>query len=336
MLITLTSVFCLLAVVRALERVHFFSAVGETIIGLLRSRRSLVLGLVLLTLLASMLITNDMALLTLLPLTAVTLRATGNEDLLAFVFVMETVAANLGGMITPFGSPQNLYLYQFYGLGIADFLRIMALPFAVSVVLIVATCLFVRRTRHEPVVFPHEVAWRPALLHLVLFAVTVAIVLRVVPWWAGIGVVAVLLVVDRAALAQVDYLLIVILAVFFVVAEGLSRVPAVASALGDVLAHDPLLVSALASQVLSNVPTAVLAAPFTDAHAELLVGVNIGGVGTIVASLASLITLRQYAALRPGETRSFLGLFTVVNVAFLVVLVLVTRDTVGWWPNSTT
>lgn len=329
MLITLTSVFCLLAVVRALEGVHFFSAVAEGIIGLLRTRRSLVLGLVLLTLVASMIITNDMALLTLLPLTAVTLRATGNDDLLAFVFVMETVAANLGGMITPFGSPQNLYLYQFYALGIGDFLRIMALPFAVSAVLVVLTCLFVRRTRHEPVVFPHEVAWRPALLHLALFALTVAIVLRIVPWWAGAVVVAVLLVVDRAALAKVDYLLLVILAGFFVVAEGLSRVPAVATALGDLLAHDPLLVSTFASQVLSNVPTAVLAAPFTDAHAQLLVGVNIGGVGTIIASLASLITLRQYAALRPGESGAFLRLFTVVNVGFLVVLVVVMRGAVG-------
>lgn len=329
MLITLTSVFCLLAVVRALEGVHFFSAVAETTIGLLRTRRSLVLGLVLLTLFASMVITNDMALLTLLPLTAVTLRATGNDDLLAFVFVMETVAANLGGMITPFGSPQNLYLYQYYALGIGDFLRIMALPFAVSAALVVLTCLFVRRTRHESVVLPHRVAWRPALLHLALFALTVAIVLRIVPWWSGAVVVAVLLVVDRTALAKVDYLLLVILAVFFVVAEGLSRVPAIASALGDLLAHDPLLVSTLASQVLSNVPTAVLAAPFTDAHAQLLVGVNIGGVGTIIASLASLITLRQYAALRPGESGVFLRLFTVVNVGFLVVLVVVMRGAVG-------
>jgi len=329
MVTTLTSVFCLLAVVRALEGAHFFSAVAEAVVAALRTRRSLVLGLVALTLAASLLITNDMALLTVLPLTAVALRATGNDDLLAFVFVLETVSANLGGMITPFGSPQNLYLYQHYAPGIGDFLRTMALPFAVSVVMLALACLPVRRTPHQPVVLPHEVAWRPAVLHLVLFAVTVAIVLRVVPWWAGIGVVAVLLVVDRTALAEVDYLLLAILAVFFAVAEGLARVPTVATALGDVLAHDPLLVSALASQVLSNVPTAVLAAPFTDAHAQLLVGVNIGGVGTIVASLASLITLRQYLGLRPGGLRSFLATFTAVNVAFLLVLLVVMRGAVG-------
>ena len=104
------------------------------------------------------------------------------------------------------------------------------------------------------------------------------------------------------------------------------------SSLGDVLAWDPLVVSALASQVLSNVPTAVLAAPFTGEHAQLLVGVNIGGVGTVVASLASLITLRQHAAERPGETRRFLRVFTVVNVGFLAVLLVVTRGAVaaGW------
>ncbi|GAA1546536.1 SLC13 family permease [Nocardioides humi] len=332
MLITLTSVFCLLAVVRALDGVHFFGAVAERIIGLLRTRRSLVLGLVGTTLVASMLITNDMALLTMLPLTAVTLRATGNDDLLAFVFVMETVAANLGGMITPFGSPQNLYLYQHYALGIDDFLRIMALPFALSAVLVVLACLPVRRTPHEPVAFPHRVAVGRTLLYLALFAVTVAIVLRLLPPWAGLGVVAVLLVADRSALLRVDYLLIGILAVFFVAAEGLARVPSVASALRDLLAVDPLVVSALGSQVLSNVPTAILAAPFTSEHAQLLVGVNVGGVGTVIASLASLITLRQYAVVRPGETAAFLRVFTVVNVAFLVVLLAATRGAVaaGW------
>jgi len=331
-LTTLTSVFCLLAVVRALDGVHFFGAVAETIIALLRTRRSLVLGLVGITLVASMLITNDMALLTLLPLTVVTLRATGNDDLLTFVFVMETVAANLGGMITPFGSPQNLYLYQFYGLGLGDFLRIMVLPFAASVVLIVLACLRVGSTPHEPVVLPHRVVVGRTVLYLALFALTVAIVVRAVPAWAGLVVVLVLLVADRSALLKVDWLLLVVLAVFFAVAEGLSRVPSVASALGDVLAWDPLVVSALASQVLSNVPTAVLAAPFTGEHAQLLVGVNIGGVGTVVASLASLITLRQHAAERPGETRRFLRVFTVVNVGFLAVLLVVTRGAVaaGW------
>ncbi|WGX99020.1 SLC13 family permease [Nocardioides sp. L-11A] len=332
MVTTLASVFCLLAVVRALDGVHFFGAVAERIVELLRTRRSLVLGLVLLTLLASMLITNDMALLTLLPLTAVTLRATGNDDLLAYVFVLEAVAANLGGMITPFGSPQNLYLYQHYALGIGDFLRIMALPFAASVVLIVLACLPIRRTPHEPVAFPHRTAVGRSLLYLALFAVTVAIVLRVLPWWAGLGVVAVLLVADRSALLKVDYLLIGVLALFFMVAEALARVPSIAAALGDLLAHDPLLVSALASQVLSNVPTAVLAAPFTAEHAQLLVGVNVGGVGTVVASLASLIALRHYAALRPGGTGAFLRVFTLVNVVFLVALLVTTRGAVaaGW------
>lgn len=332
MLITLTSVFCLLAVVRALEGVHFFGAVAEWIVGRLRTRRSLVLGLVVTTLVASMLITNDMALLVVLPLTALTLRVTGNDDLLAYVFVMEAVAANLGGMITPFGSPQNLFLYQYYALGIGDFLRIMALPFALSAVLVVLACLPVRPTPHEPVSFPHRVPVGRTLLFLALFVVTVAIVLRLLPVSAGLGVVAVLLVADRSALMKVDRLLMVTLVLFFVVADALAGVPRIASALGDLLAHDPLLVSALGSQVLSNVPTAILAAPFTTEHAQLLVGVNVGGVGTVIASLASLIALRQHAQLRPGETAAFLRVFTAVNLAFLAVLVVVMRAAVaaGW------
>ncbi|WP_408895959.1 SLC13 family permease [Nocardioides sp. R1-1] len=329
---TLTCLFCVLAVVRALEHTHFFSVLAERIIGVLRTRRSLVLGLVTVTLVTSMLITNDMALLTLLPLAAIALRATGNDDLLAFVFVMETVAANLGGMLTPFGSPQNLYLYHFYALDPRDFVRIMALPFAVSALLVTAVCLGVRRTPHDPVRFEDRVPRWPTALHLLLFVASLGIALRLLPVAAGVVVVAVLLVVDRAALARVDYGLMATLALFFVVAGNLARLPSVGDVMAELLDRDPLVVSALASQVLSNVPTAILAAPFTGEHAQLLVGVNVGGVGTVVASLASLITLRQYAALRPGDSGTFLRLFTLVNVAFLAALLLTTRGAVaaGW------
>lgn len=317
---TLVGLWCFLTVIGALDRTHLVTAVAEGVVGVLRTRRALVVGLVLLTMLGSMLITNDMALLTFLPLATLALRATGDEEHLAYVFVLQTVAANLGGMITPFGSPQNLFLFQYYGLSVGDLVAVMAPPFVLSVVLLLLACLHVPDGPIRPVAARTAVRWRPAAAHLVLFAVAVALVVRVLPVWSGLVVVAAVALVDVRALRSVDYGLLATFVLFFVFAGNLERVPAASGFLQDLLQDHVLLWSVAGSQLVSNVPTALLFAPFTDDWRALLLGVNIGGVGTVVASLASLITLRRYQLLRPGGTRAFLALFTVVNVGFLVLL----------------
>lgn len=157
-------------------------------------------------------------------------------------------------------------------------------------------------------------------MHLVLFVVAVAIVVRALPVWAGVVVVAVVAVLDVRALRSVDYGLLATFVLFFVFAGNLERVPQASGFLQDLLQEHVLLWGVAGSQLVSNVPTALLFAPFTDDWRALLLGVNIGGVGTIVASLASLITLRRYQQLRSDGTRAFLGLFTAVNVLFLVLL----------------
>ncbi|MCO7238083.1 SLC13 family permease [Aeromicrobium sp. CnD17-E] len=317
---TLVGLWCFLTVISALDRTHLVTAAAEGVVGVLRGRRTLVVGLVLLTALGSMLITNDMALLTFLPLSALALRATGDEQHLAYVFVLQTVAANLGGMITPFGSPQNLFLYQYFHLSVGQLVAVMAIPFALSIALLVLACLRVPGGAIRPVTSRTPVRWRPAAVHLVLFAVAVALVVRALPVWAGLVVVAVVAVVDLQALRSVDYGLLATFVLFFVFAGNLERVPQASGVLQDLLQEHVLLWSVAGSQLISNVPTALIYAPFTDDWRALLLGVNVGGVGTVVASLASLITLRRYQLLRPGGTRAFLGLFTVVNVLFLVVL----------------
>ena len=317
---TLVGLWCFLTVIGALDRTHLVTAVAEGVVGVLRTRRALVVGLVLLTMLGSMLITNDMALLTFLPLATLALRATGDEEHLAYVFVLQTVAANLGGMITPFGSPQNLFLFQYYGLSVRELVAVMAPPFVLSVALLLLACLRVPDGPIRPVAARTAVRWRPAAAHLVLFAVAVALVVRVLPVWSGLVVVAAVALVDVRALRSVDYGLLATFVLFFVFAGNLERVPAASGFLQDLLQDHVLLWSVAGSQLVSNVPTALLFAPFTDDWRALLLGVNIGGVGTVVASLASLITLRRYQLLRPGGTRAFLALFTVVNVGFLVLL----------------
>jgi Na+/H+ antiporter NhaD/arsenite permease-like protein len=321
---TLVCLWAFLTVVSALDRTHLVTAAAQGVVGVLRTRRALVVGLVLLTMLGSMLITNDMALLTFLPLSLLALRATGDESHLAYVFVLQTVAANLGGMITPFGSPQNLFLYQYFHLSVLDLVGVMAWPFVVSVLLLVLACRVVPAEPIRPVGERASVRWRPAAAHLALFVVAVAIVVRVLPVWAGVAVVAAVAVLDRRALRSVDHGLLATFVLFFVFAGNLERVPAASGFLQDLLREHVLLWSVAGSQLVSNVPTALLFAPFTDDWRALLLGVNIGGVGTVVASLASLITLRRYQLLRPGGTRRFLALFTLVNVAFLAALLAAT------------
>ena len=322
---TLVTLFCMLAVVKAMQEVHVFGVVAARLVAVFGTRRAVVVTLVWVTLVGSMLITNDMSLIAFLPLAWIVLSATGNEDLVAYVFILQTAAANLGGMITPFGSPQNLYLYSFYEIPLGTFLGIMAIPFAVSVVAITGMSLAVRnapmRTHEEPEPLPRA----RVACYVALFVLTVLVVLRVLPLWCGIAVPVGLAVTGWRALVKVDYGLMLTFVMFFVFSGNLSRMPQVHDWLTRLLNGDVLLWSVLSSQVISNVPTALLFAQFTPDSARLLTGVNVGGVGTPVASLASLITLAYFQLYRREQTGRFLRLFLVVNLALLAVLTLVSH-----------
>lgn len=317
---TVMALFCMLAAITALQRVRFFTAIATRVVRPLRSLRALVIALVAATGLASACFTNDVALLAFLPLAYQALESTGNRRHLAFTFVMMTVAANLGGMITPFGSPQNLYLHSFYEIPALRFVEIMLLPFLVSAALILALCCVVPNTRIDEPRVDVAFASRRIFLYLALFALTLLIVFRAVPLWLGLLVPAVLLAVDRRALVRLDWGLLGTFAAFFVFAGNLARMPLVGEALGGLVRGDALLAGALSSQAISNVPAAILLSRFTDDYAGLLIGVNIGGVGTLIASLASLIAIAQFRRLEPLGTGRFIGLFSAVNFGLLAVL----------------
>lgn len=319
---TLTMLFCMLATITALRRARFFTAVATRIVRALRTVRALGLGLVLTTAATSALFTNDMALIAMLPIAFIALESTGNLRHLAFIFVMMAVAANLGGMITPFGSPQNLFLFSNYSIPIGEFLSIMLIPFLVSLVLIISLCLILPST---PIEAPGvDLAFSPRLVivYLGLFLLTLLLVLRVLPLWAGAVVPLILLIADRGALVRLDWGLLGTFAAFFVLAGNLTRLPVLSEVIVGALSFGVLPVSALLSQIISNVPAAILLAGFTDDYSELLLGVNIGGVGTLIASLASLIVLTEYRRVQPGRSWRFIGLFTAVNMGFLAVLLV--------------
>ena len=325
---TLSSLFGMSAVITAMKRQNVFRALADKLIKRFRTTRSLVAALVAITYLASMLIANDMALLTFLPLGYLVLTTTGKQRYMAFTFAMQNIAANLGGMLTPFGNPQNLYLYTFFNIPTGEFMGIMAPPFVVSITLLTVCCLFVRPEPMEIEDEPIRLPTGRTVLYLVLFVLAIVIVFRVIPYWIGLVVIpAVLLIADPKALKMVDYPLLLTFVFFFVFAGNMARIDAVRDLLGALMSRDTLLFSTLSCQFISNVPSAILLSHFTDNYRELLLGVNIGGTGTLIASLASLITFREYVKHNPGRTKYYIGVYSAFNLAFLGLLLAFTMLT---------
>jgi Na+/H+ antiporter NhaD/arsenite permease-like protein len=269
-----------------------------------------------------MLIANDMSLLTFLPLGCLVLTDTGSERYMAPLFVLQNIAANLGGMLTPFGNPQNLYLYTRFSIPTGEFLSIMAPSFLLSLALFTVCCFLFFPA--EAVRVPAEQIRIPAArtaLYLALFALSVVMVFRVIPYWIGLLVIpAALLLADRHALAAVDYPLLLTFVFFFIFTGNMARIEGVRTFVSGLLNRNVLVVSTLSCQFISNVPSAILLSQFTANYADLLVGVNIGGVGTLIASLASLITFREYLHHNPGKTWQYIKVFSAFNFGFLALL----------------
>lgn len=318
---TLTCLFCVLAVVCALKNINFFYILAQKIVMYFKNARLAILALVYITFIGSMLIANDMALLTFLPLGFFVLESTGKQKYMAFTFIIQNIAANLGGMLTPFGNPQNLYLYTKFNIPNGEFMMIMLPPFVVAITLITVCCLFIKKEPLEIKEAPMPLNKKRAGLYSVLFALAIAIVFRGIPYQIGLVVIpAVLAFADRKALKMVDYPLLLTFVAFFIFSGNMARIEIVRDLFEYLLNKSTMLFSILSCQVISNVPSAILLSQFTENYRELLMGVNIGGVGTLIASLASLITFREYTQHNPGHTGEYIGMFSAFNFGFLFVL----------------
>lgn len=322
---TLACLFSVLAVVCALKNIRFFYILAQRVVQCFRNARLSVLALVYITFIGSMLIANDMALLTFLPLGYFVLSSTGKEKYMAFTFIMQNIAANLGGMLTPFGNPQNLYLYSRFNIPNLEFMSIMLLPFLLAVALITICCLiFVKPEPLQIADAPAQLPVGRTIAYLALFALSIAIVFRGIPYWLGLIIIpGVLMVMDRKALKMVDYPLLLTFVFFFIFAGNMARIEAVRQLLSGLLEKNTLLFSVVSCQFISNVPSAILLSQFTGNYADLLVGVNIGGTGTLIASLASLITFSEFTKHYPEKTGHYVKLFTAFNFAFLAILTAV-------------
>jgi len=319
---TLTCLFSVLAVVCALKNINFFYMLAKKVVILFKTARMSVLALVYITFIGSMLIANDMALLTFLPLGYFVLTTTGMEKYMAFTFIMQNIAANLGGMLTPFGNPQNLYLYTKFNIPTLEFMEIMLLPFLLSIFLITVCCIiFVKPDKLK--IDDEKIVLNPkrTVIYLLLFAYSILIVFRTIPYWTALLIIPMaLFIMDRKALKMVDYPLLFTFVFFFIFSGNMARIGAVRDLFSFLLHKNTLLFSVLSCQFISNVPSAILLSQFTLNYPDLLVGVNIGGAGTLIASLASLITFREYLKHNRDVTLRYIGMFSAFNFGFLIIL----------------
>ena len=314
---------CLMAVVAGFKSLGAFDWLTWQLLRRIKSGRVLGVTLVLLPFFCSMLVTNDVALIVFVPFTLALLEGLGCASAMIPVIVLQTVAANLGSMATPVGNPQNLYLYAAYSLEAGEFFSVVLPLTLVSLAaLTVAALPVLPKQLPEQNMQEQRIASAGRMgLYAALFGLCLLTVFRVVPYpVTTAAVVAALFLADKKLLREIDFMLLLTFVCFFVVSENLGRVEAVRTFLQSLLSGSTLLTAVGASQVISNVPAAVLLSAFTDEWRELLAGVNIGGLGTPIASLASLITMKLYLRWPGARIGRFLLWFTAANAAGLVIL----------------
>lgn len=335
---TLAILFCLMTVMAGLQKLGIFRRVARILLQHTHNVIALAEILVLLCFFFSMLITNDVALITFVPFTFTVLHLSGEDavrKLAVPVVVLQTIAANLGSMLTPIGNPQNLYLYGKIQMSPIAFIKLM-LPYSTVSLLLLLICTVVA-AKHSDIAVrdvagalqedagQETAGWRRHLsvFYLILFLLCLLTVAHVIPYPVTLGIVVLGVgILDRTTIGKVDYSLLTFVG-FFIFIGNIGRMPAFCSFLQKIIEGREVMTAVVASQVISNVPAALLLSGFTENVEALIVGTNLGGLGTLIASMASLISYKQVASQIPGEKKRYFGWFTVVNVGFLLLLLFI-------------
>lgn len=324
---TLIILLSLMIIMAGLRELAVFAAIGRWMLNRTRSARSIAVVLVLLCFVFSMVITNDVALITFVPFTVEVLAMAGLKQYLIPIIVLQTIASNLGSMLTPIGNPQNLYLFSLSNMDLGSFITLM-LPYALfSLIGLVLACV-VLTGRSSPIVDVQDVDRltitdkRKTAVYLSLFLFALTSVAHIVPEYTVLALILVVVsAMDFRILRKPDYSLLLTFIFLFIFVGNMKRIPEISSLLHGAIHGNELPVSILASQFISNVPAAILLSGFTDNIPALIVGTNLGGLGTIIASMASLISFKYYGATKQHKNAAYLGVFTILNLIFLAALV---------------
>ena len=309
-----------------------FEKIGHALLTRTRKMWQLIAVLVGLNFFSSMIITNDVSLITFVPFAIMMLKQCGRQELMIPVVVLQTIAANLGSMLTPIGNPQNLYLYGLAGKGIGEFIMWL-LPYTIVSALLLVISILLIKNKNEIICIEdtdseaaHNTSVPRVMAYSVLFILALLVVARVLTWYIlAAAVLITVLLLEKNVLAKADYALLLTFIGFFIFTGNMGRVEPVAHFLAGIVNGRELEVGIITSQCISNVPAALLLSGFTDNIKNLSIGVNIGGLGTLIASMASLISYKLYANEVPEKKGKYFAAFTVYNIIFLVVLYVFTK-----------
>lgn len=321
---TLSLLIALMTVMAGFSACGVFTYLARALLARTGSVRGAGLVLVMLCFFASMAVTNDVALITFVPFAIEVLTEADRRESVMSVVILQTIAANMGSMLTPIGNPQNLYIYSLTGISALEFIKMM-LPYTVLAFVLVCVCTAF--LKNSAVKHTDRVCVRPdrrgAIVYAVLFAICMLTVGGAVHYAVSLGIVVLaVLIFDRKILMKVDYSLILTFICFFIFVGNIKNIGAVNSMLKDVINGNEFAAAVVSSQFISNVPAAVLLSGFTQRYTDIIIGADIGGLGTIIASMASLISYKYFAGFMPNQKGKYLLRFTMVNVVFLAVFIL--------------
>lgn len=317
---TLTLLFCLMVAMEGFKCLGIFGSLAESLLGKVKSTRSLCLTLCLICFFSSMLITNDVALITFVPFTVIVLKLIGRVDKLIYIVSLETISANLGSMLTPIGNPQNLYLFSNYNMSLSDFISAI-LPYSLlSFALVVVSAFLLEDEAVQMCDISDKESdkgFKMSALYGAIFILSILSVFRFLNFVILLIITLLLIIVfDRNILKHVDYSLLLTFISLFIFIGNIGNIESISDFLRTIVLGNEVLAGVLASQVFSNVPASILLSGFTENAEALLIGVNLGGLGTLIASMASLISFKFIQRENVSVLR-YLVIFTVMNLVFL-------------------
>lgn len=340
---TLSILLCLMLVMAGLRKEGVFKFIGEKLLERTTTKRGLASVLIMLCFFFSMLITNDVALISFVPFSIEIIGMMDDNDgekkssFAIKLIVLETIAANLGSMLTPIGNPQNLYLYSLSGMSIGSFIGLM-LPYSLSSLIILVVCSIIMFPRHKGTadetvaknengdVKASQKSFSKKIIigYIVMFALSLLVVVHVLPYWAVlIATILGVLVIDKKTIKDADYFLLLTFIFLFIFVGNIKRISPVKDALLSILGEREVITSIVASQFISNVPAAILLSGMTDKLKLLVIGTNLGGLGTLIASMASLISFKFYGQIEGSKKGKYVAVFSLLNVVFLVILIAI-------------
>ena len=344
---TIALLFCLMTIMQGFISTGVFKLLAKKLLFHVSTFRKLYIVLVVLCFVCSMWITNDVTLITFVPFTILVLKMAHLEREMIPVIVLQTVAANLGSMCTPVGNPQNIYLYSVSGMSVMDFIKVMGPLSIISLIMILLVCLLhknyevdVNLSGSSNLPDGGRLLSGENIILLILFALSLLTVARILPYQCLFIIIICVCIIlnivfhEKLLFLSIDYNLLLTFIAFFVFIGNMGRIDIVRTIINAILSGREVIVSFLCSQVISNVPTAILLSGFTTEYKALMIGVNIGGLGTVIASLASLISYKFYAQEIKKEKEQdnyvdcensigkYMLHFTIVNVSMAVVLII--------------